>query len=73
MAAAVETIAELGYAKASFVQIAKRAGLSSPGLISYHFANKDDLISQVVAEVYAAGGAAVAPRSDGATDAPIAR
>lgn len=69
VAATIETIAELGYARASFVQIAKRAGLSSPGLISYHFANKDDLISQVVAEIYAAGGAAVAPFSEGAAGA----
>ncbi len=67
VAAAIETIAELGYAKASFAQIARRAGLSSPGLISYHFANKDDLIGQVVAEIYAIGGAAVRPHSDGAT------
>lgn len=69
MAGAIETIAELGYAKASFAQIARRAGLSSPGLISYHFANKDELIEQVVAEVYAAGGAEVRPRSEGATSA----
>jgi AcrR family transcriptional regulator len=69
VAAAIETIAELGYAKASFAQIARRAGLSSPGLISYHFANKDDLIGQVVAEIYATGGAVVRPHSDGATSA----
>lgn len=59
VAAAIETIAELGYSRASFAQIAKRAGLSSPGLISYHFAGKDDLIGQVVAEIYATGGAVV--------------
>jgi AcrR family transcriptional regulator len=69
VAAAIETIAELGYARASFAQIAKRAGLSSPGLISYHFANKDDLIGQVVAEIYATGGAVVRPHSDGAASA----
>ena len=69
VAGAIETIAELGYARASFAQIARRAGLSSPGLISYHFANKDDLIEQVVAEIYATGGAVVRPHSDGATSA----
>lgn len=69
VAAAIETIAELGYAQASFAQIAKRAGLSSPGLISYHFANKDELIGQVVAEVYATGGAVVRPHAGGATTA----
>jgi AcrR family transcriptional regulator len=68
-AAAIETIAELGYARASFAQIAKRAGLSSPGLISYHFANKDELIEQVIAEVYATGGAAIRPLADGAATA----
>lgn len=50
--AAIETIAELGYARASFAQIAKRAGLSSTGLISYHFASKDELLEQVITEVY---------------------
>jgi AcrR family transcriptional regulator len=69
VAAAIETIAELGYARASFAQIGRRAGLSSPGLISYHFANKDDLIGEVVAEIYATGGAVVRPHSDGATSA----
>lgn len=54
VAAAIETIAELGYARASFAQIAKRAGLSSTGLISYHFGGKDELIAQVVTEVYTA-------------------
>ena len=38
--AAVETIADLGYGQASFAQIARRAGPSSTGLISYHFAHK---------------------------------
>lgn len=52
--AAIQTIAELGYARASFAQIARRAGLSSTGLISYHFAGKDELIAQVVTEVYTA-------------------
>jgi AcrR family transcriptional regulator len=54
VAAAIETIAEVGYARASFARIARRAGLSSTGLISYHFAGKDELIAEVVAEVYAA-------------------
>jgi AcrR family transcriptional regulator len=52
IAAAMETIAELGYAHASFAQIAKRAGLSSTGLISYHFASKKELDWAVVKEIY---------------------
>ncbi len=49
--AAIDTIAEVGYAHASFALIAKRAGLSSTGLISYHFASKDELIEQVVTTI----------------------
>lgn len=52
IAAAIETIAELGYPRASFVQIAKRAGLSSTGLISYHFTNKKDLDWEILKELY---------------------
>src|SRR4051812_8074461 len=50
--AAIETISELGYAKASFGQIAKRAGLSSTGMISYHFDGKADLIAEVLRQVF---------------------
>jgi AcrR family transcriptional regulator len=49
--AAIEVIAEVGYVKASFSQIAKHAGLSSTGMISYHFAGKDDLLAACVAEI----------------------
>lgn len=52
ISAATETIAELGYAQASFARIAQRAGLSSTGLISYHFASKQELDAAVVAEIY---------------------
>jgi AcrR family transcriptional regulator len=52
VAAAIETIADMGYARASFTQIARRAGLSSTGLISYHFAGKQELMGQAVTEVY---------------------
>ncbi len=60
--AAVGVIAELGYARASFARIAERAGLSSTGLISYHFANKDELMEQIVVEVYTKGAEFVIPR-----------
>jgi AcrR family transcriptional regulator len=60
--AAIQTIAEVGYGQASFARIAKRAGLSSTGLISYHFANKDELISQVASETQAAIGQFVGQR-----------
>jgi len=62
MQATITTIAEVGYGRASYAQIAKRAGLWSTGLISYHFASKAELIDQVVAEVVAAGQRFMLPR-----------
>ncbi len=49
--ATIETIAELGYRKASFAQIARRAGLSSTGLISYHFESREELVRQAVEHI----------------------
>ena len=65
VAAAIETIADAGYANASFARIARRAGLSSTGLISYHFAGKSDLMAQVAQETYAAMGEYLAARMSG--------
>ena len=50
VASAIDTIAEAGYAAASLGRIADRIGISR-GLISYHFASKDELMAQVVADV----------------------
>jgi AcrR family transcriptional regulator len=58
---AIDTIAEVGYARASLARIAQRLGISR-GLISYHFARKDELIAQVVSEVLEAGKAYMRPR-----------
>jgi TetR/AcrR family transcriptional regulator, transcriptional repressor of bet genes len=41
--ATIETLADIGYGKASLAQIAKRVGIS-PSLIAYHFADKNALI-----------------------------
>jgi AcrR family transcriptional regulator len=60
-AAAIDTIAEVGYAGASFARIAERLGISR-GLISYHFAGKDDLIKQVVHEAAEQAIAHIRPR-----------
>src|SRR5438552_9670575 len=60
--AAIDTIAELGYARASFARITERAGLSSPRMISYHFADKDDLIHQLVREVFTAAAEFITAR-----------
>ncbi|MEV5708256.1 TetR/AcrR family transcriptional regulator [Actinoallomurus sp. NPDC052274] len=66
VAAAIEVIAEVGYAKASFSRIAKQAGLSSTGMISYHFAGKDDLLAACVAEIEQVTEAFMQPRIDAA-------
>ncbi len=50
VAAAIETLAEMGYGKASLAQIAKRA-LISPSLIPYHFTDKDALIYQTLSDI----------------------
>lgn len=60
--AAIEAIAELGYAQTSFAKIAARAGISSTRLISYHFAGKDDLMRAVVDEATTAAVAFIRPR-----------
>lgn len=72
VSAAITTIAEAGYRNASFAQIAKRAGLSSTGLISYHFAGKDELIGEVVATVLADLTAFMTDRMSAAASAAAA-
>ncbi|MEJ3657901.1 TetR/AcrR family transcriptional regulator [Actinomycetes bacterium KLBMP 9759] len=59
--AAITTIAELGLAKASFARIAERAGLSSTRMISYHFADREDLLEAVVTQVFEVAGDYMAP------------
>ncbi|KYG29087.1 TetR/AcrR family transcriptional regulator [Priestia endophytica] len=58
---AIETIAEVGYAQASLGRIAKRANISK-GVISYHFANKEELLEQIPIEYYMAWQSYIAPR-----------
>lgn len=57
---AIETISELGYSQASLGQIAKRAKISK-GVISYHFANKEELLEQISIEYYMAWQAYTVP------------
>jgi TetR/AcrR family transcriptional regulator, fatty acid metabolism regulator protein len=61
MAAAIDTIAELGYGQASLARIADTAG-SSKGVILYHFGSKDELIRELVSELSAKGRAYLGPR-----------
>lgn len=58
--AAIQTVAEVSYVNASLARIAERAG-TSKGVILYHFADKDELISEVVAEIFAVATAQVRP------------
>lgn len=60
--ATIVTIAELGYQRATFIEIAKRAPLSSTRLISYHFRSRDELMAQVATEVVNGLGSAVHAR-----------
>jgi AcrR family transcriptional regulator len=53
VAATVEVIAASGYRAAAFQSIARQAGIKSTRTISYHFANKNELIQAVVQHVMA--------------------
>jgi TetR/AcrR family transcriptional regulator, fatty acid metabolism regulator protein len=59
--AAIDTIAEVGFARASLARIGERIG-TSKGLIGYHFAGRDDLIKEVVSEIVERGMAYMQPR-----------
>jgi len=59
--AAIEVLAASGYEYASLERIALRAGISR-GLISYHFAGRDELMAAVVARAYEDGAAYMGPR-----------
>jgi TetR/AcrR family transcriptional regulator, fatty acid metabolism regulator protein len=61
MAAAIDTIAELGYGQASLARIAEKAA-TSKGVICYHFDGKDELVREVVADLVARGAAYMRPR-----------
>jgi AcrR family transcriptional regulator len=58
---AIDTIAEVGFAKASVDQIARRAGVSK-GVITYHFPSKEEIVDAVIEKVIAAGRTYMEPR-----------
>lgn len=60
--AAIDTIAELGYGQASLARIAERIGVSK-GVISYHFAGKQELVNEVIADVVRKGEAYIRSRA----------
>jgi AcrR family transcriptional regulator len=65
---AIEVIAEHGFARASLTRIAEHAGISK-GVISYHFAGKEELMEEVVTRVYTEIGEHVIARMSGAGSA----
>ena len=67
--AAIDTVAEVGYANASLSRIAVRLGISK-GVISYHFAGKDDLIAEIVSQVLQQARAYMQPRIEAQTTGP---
>lgn len=67
--AAIDTIAETDYARSSFAAIARRAGLSSTGMISYHFRDRQDLITEVMRTILADFTAFVVARTEPGTAA----
>ncbi|WP_067475837.1 TetR/AcrR family transcriptional regulator [Nocardia amamiensis] len=68
IASAVEVISEVGYGSASLARIAEHAGISK-GVISYHFAGKDDLMTQLVIQLYVSAAEYIAPRVGAAAGA----
>lgn len=58
---AIEALAEVGFGGASLAEIAKRAGVSK-GVISYYFDGKDDLLGNVILDVYTRAGGAIVER-----------
>ncbi len=64
--AAIDTIAEVGYAQASLARIAQRVGISK-GVIVYHFDSKEDLVKAVVVEVLSKAREYMVPRIEAAS------
>lgn len=58
---AIDAIAEVGFPRASVAEVARRAGVSK-GVVTYHFAAKDDLIQAVIARVLVSMTEFVQPR-----------
>ena len=69
--AAIEVIARDGIAQASFKVIAQEAGLSSTGMISYHFTGKQELIEEVGREILSRFSEFVLARTEGVEE-PVA-
>ncbi|WP_191906660.1 TetR/AcrR family transcriptional regulator [Microbacterium lushaniae] len=63
---AAEVLAEVGYAAASVARIAEHAGVSK-GVITYHFASKDEILRRVALRLFRECAAHIAANTSGAT------
>ena len=68
VAAAIDVLYESGFAATSLAAIAGRIGVSK-GVISYHFASKDELLREVVADVLTEASQYMRPRIEAAGSA----
>jgi TetR/AcrR family transcriptional regulator, fatty acid metabolism regulator protein len=66
---AIETIATEGFINTTLADIARRADISK-GVISYHFDNKDELISEVIHALLRDSYEYIRPRVDAVSPAP---
>ena len=62
VAATIEVLAQVGHGATTFTRIARRAGLSSTGMITYHFTDKAELLDEVLAEVVREAAEFMGPR-----------
>jgi AcrR family transcriptional regulator len=65
--ATVLAVAELGFRGTTLAEVARRAGISK-GVISYHFAGKDELLREVVLQIFERAEAAMLPGITAAAD-----
>jgi TetR/AcrR family transcriptional regulator, fatty acid metabolism regulator protein len=65
---AIDAVAEVGFQRTSVAEVARRAGVSK-GVVTYHFASKDDLIGAVIARVLDSMTEFVQPRVSAAEPA----
>ena len=68
VAAAIDVLYESGFAAASLGAIAEHIGVSK-GVISYHFASKNELLHEVVAHVLTEASLYMRPRIEAASSA----
>lgn len=66
--AAAATVAEVGYAKTSLARIAQQGGISK-GVLTYHFATKDEMLRLVATQFFDDAWAYMAPRINAADTA----